>query len=473
MDNIWLLGYDTLFQVQSPKITMDFSQGSPSISSTNRVMNMMSTNALICSQNGNLLFYTNGVFIANANNDTMVNGEDLNPSNYTSQWSYFGLNITQADIILPFPNDSNKYYLFHYTADSIGFIPTYLYYTVVDMSLDGGMGAVISKNNVLLHAGFSVGGLTACKHANGRDWWLLSHEISTDRYFKFLVSPTGISTPFIQSIGKTVNNPGGGQQVFSPNGNYFANYDPILGLDIFDFDRCIGNFNNVIHMDFNDSAQYGGVAFSSNSKRLYVSSEKYLYQLDMDVGNIPGSKVIVATWDGYYSPHFPFASTFYLAQLASNGKIYINCQNSTVDMHIINQPDSIGISCDVCQHCLNLPIYNAFTIPNYPNFYLGAEGGTICDSLPTELSELNVYKGDKLKVFPNPIEGNQFYIEYPTLTSTSEAIIYNIAGEEVAHFSLPTWSNRQSVSLPQLNPGFYNLTITSMDKKISAVFIKQ
>lgn len=37
------------------------------------------TNASICDENGNLLFYTNGCFIANASHQIMQNGNGLNP----------------------------------------------------------------------------------------------------------------------------------------------------------------------------------------------------------------------------------------------------------------------------------------------------------------------------------------------------------------------------------------------------------
>lgn len=48
------------------------------------------------------------------------------------------------------------------------------------MSLNGGLGAVTEKNQVLLEDSLSVGKITAVRHANGRDWWVLMPQ--ADRY---------------------------------------------------------------------------------------------------------------------------------------------------------------------------------------------------------------------------------------------------------------------------------------------------
>lgn len=45
---------------------------------------------------------------------------------------------TQGVLIIPDPGDSNKYYVFHHDLN-------YLKYTIVDMSLEDGLGLVTSK----------------------------------------------------------------------------------------------------------------------------------------------------------------------------------------------------------------------------------------------------------------------------------------------------------------------------------------
>jgi hypothetical protein len=456
INNLWLIGAQSWAgPPYGGGINMDFSGGNLNIGYMARNINFNCTNAEICNASGNLLFCSNGIYVANANNDTMLNGNGLNPAFFTTLKDSLGLTIPQANLIIPFPDDSTKYYLFHETCDDYGvtYCTFYLYYSIIDMTLDSGRGAVIQKNIILLSDSLVEGRLTACKHANGRDWWLTSHQYNTNRYYKYLITPFGIQGPFIQNIGAVRGV--WGQSVFSPDGNRFAYYDASVGdLDIFDFDRCTGGFSNLIHLDINDSATAGGVAFSSNSNVLYVSSTRYVYQFDMSGANVLASQMIIAVYDGFSSPYPPFSTTFYLSQLAPDGKIYINCGNSTLDIHVINSPDSVGLSCNVCQHCIHLPAINHFTIANHPNYFLGAESGSICDSL-MGVQSFSV-QSSKLNIFPNPVSSNQeITFTYPSTGEHSFISIINLEGKEVVRYQLPQWSSVQHLKLPKLSGGLY------------------
>ncbi|MBK7968716.1 MAG: hypothetical protein IPK08_07100 [Bacteroidetes bacterium] len=57
--------------------------------------------------------------------------------------------------------------------------------------------------------------------------------------------------------------------------------------------------SNPVHAAINDSSSGVGVSFSSNSKFLYVSSLRYVYQFDVSAPNIPASQTTVAVWDGF------------------------------------------------------------------------------------------------------------------------------------------------------------------------------
>src|SRR5690606_29983607 len=104
--------------------------------------------------------------------------------------------------------------------------------------------------------------------------------------------------------------------------------------------------------------QMGGVAFSPNSRYLYVSSVEDVYQYDTEAVDIEASMLHIAHWDGFYSPGPPFATLFDIAQLAPDGKIYIGTGNGTDRLHVINDPDLPGLTCDIQQHAITLPTYN-------------------------------------------------------------------------------------------------------------------
>ncbi len=479
VNNLWLMGAQSWAGPPLGEFKMDFTGGNLNMTSHYWIMNFNCTNAEICDGSGNFLFSSNGIWVSNADNDTMLNGgRGFNPGFFTTQHDSFGLTLPQANLIIPFPGDTNRYYLFHETCDDYGnsYCTLYLYYSVIDMTLDSGLGAVTQKNVVLLNDSLVEGRLTACKHANGRDWWLVTHQHNTNRYYKYLITPDSILGPYTQDIGVVRDN--WGQAVFSPDGTMYAYFAYFFGtadpngsnigdLDIFDFDRCTGDFSYKAHVAVTDSAYAGGVAFSPNSNVLYVSSSNFIWQFDMNAVNIPASQMTVAIWDRFLDAA-GFYTSFYLSQLAPDGKIYIITNESTDYLHVINFPDSIGVNCDACQHCIHLPAYNHFTIANHPNYFLGPEIGSICDSLLSSILNTSNEK-ISLKIFPNPVSYNDdITFTYPSIGDKTFLVINNSEGKEVARYELPQWSSVQHLKLPELSAGVYLARLIS-DKSVAGV----
>ena len=80
----WLLGYDNAGIPPYTSVGKAFAEIDSlniNIFSQSRKMPFMSSQANISDSAGNLLFYTNGCWIANATGDTMMNGDSLNPGN--------------------------------------------------------------------------------------------------------------------------------------------------------------------------------------------------------------------------------------------------------------------------------------------------------------------------------------------------------------------------------------------------------
>ena len=172
----WLLGYGNW----ATKGRMIFTDTSYTFNYESRAMRFQGTEATICDAQGNFLMSSNGVWIANGNNDTMVNSTGLNPGSNVNS-SPHGLINDYANIILPFPGDSNKYVLFHHTDyfDGVSYPAYEVFYTIIDITLDSGLGGVISKNDTAFSDTLNWG-IAACKHANGRDWWIIGNYAQTD-----------------------------------------------------------------------------------------------------------------------------------------------------------------------------------------------------------------------------------------------------------------------------------------------------
>ncbi|MEO8088256.1 MAG: T9SS type A sorting domain-containing protein [Bacteroidota bacterium] len=470
INNLWLLGYGYP-QFGGGKMSIDFKYGFDSIYSTQRQMHFATTNANISDSNGNLLFYTNGYYIANALGDTMLNGNNL-VHNIWTQLDTIGEYSEQGALILPMPGDPNKYYLFH--APWEGQLQDDWFYSIIDMAQDGGLGAVVSQNNVLVHDSVVRGKITACKHANGRDWWVIFPRFNSQIYYEFLVTPYGILGPYMQNPGGAIRSSGGvGQSCFSPDGNKYAYYDPNSDLDNFDFDRCSGLLSNLIHVDIYDSADIGGVAFSPSSRLLYVSSNTFVYQFDLAAADVPASQTIVAVWDTFYSPSPPFAATFYLAWLAPDEKIYIICGNSTVDLHRINSPDSVGLACDFEQHSVHLPTYNAFTIPQNVNYFLAADSSSVvCDSINAISRDPQAFN-QNVEIFPSPAS-DLLYVRSICKGERGSIYLFNVLGKKVES-GIRHFENGEFIEIrvSDLSPGVYYLQLQNSSQSLVREFIKE
>ncbi|MBL7828425.1 MAG: PKD domain-containing protein, partial [Saprospiraceae bacterium] len=331
--------------------------------------------------------YTNGCHIADKRHEIMENGEEINPGLYqNTTYCLLYYPTYQGALFLPDPGNENQYYLFHMALDE-GISNPYFagqryYFSLVNATANQGNGSVVDKNHLLLEDAAVGGYIAAVKHANGRDWWIVSPHHVTNRYYRFLLDPQGVHGPYVQEIGDTLPSPCCGMTLFSTDGNkYFRSTTP-SGLQILDFDRCTGTFSNPVFIPADSIGFSGpaGLATSHDSRYLYVSTNKYLFQYDLQATNIPASRFFIAQIDSsYYNPE---KGTFHHARLAPDGKIYLMSLNYVPEMAVINFPERQGLACKADQHGYQLPsLFGNDLIFNFPHFRLGPIDGSSCDSL--------------------------------------------------------------------------------------------
>ena len=469
-DKLWMMGYDCCGPNFSG-INMDIRTGNLIVDSVQRYFNFAPTNGQICDSIGNPLFYSNGIYIANSMGDTMINGSGLNPSTYTDIHKLRGLIIPQANLVIPIPSDSKKYYLFHQTIDDYAntLASYFLYYSIVDMNLDNGFGGVILKNTILLQDTFVRGKLTACKHANGRDWWLISHKYLSDTSFRFLITPYGIQGPFIDELVSYRNNYPG-QTVFSSDGSKYAYVDTYSSLDIWDFDRCTGTFSNLTHINIVDSVGSIGVSFSRNGQFLYVTTIYSAYQFDLHASNVEMSQIKIADYDGFVNQGF-FQTVFYQQLLGPDNKIYINSSSGVMDYAVINYPDSAGLACDFQQHSIHLPGYSV-SLPNHPNYFLGPIHGSVCDSLTIDVPPVNTGV-QPFYFFPNPAKNVAYITQNRSELIKSVKIFNSIGQTEQTEFLSINKDEYLQINLSGLFPGIYFAEIVTDKRVVVRKILKQ
>ena len=321
----------------------------------------------ISDKDGNLLFYTNGEEVYDKNNNTMPGGTGLHGDKSS----------TQSAIIVPKPADPNIYYIF--TVGTVVDTPNEGFeYSVVDMSLNGGLGTVTQRNIPLLD--YSSEKITATfKNPDGSSIWVItfaSEDGSIDSDFTqnlnsyntfhaFEINENGVSVNSVRSSAGPVNiGDRRGYLKISPNGKKLVCANTSDGTFLYDFNQQTGQISNRIRLNLNDNTsgwsntnQGYGVEFSSNSKLLYVTSyngasgsqtsKAILYQFETENPN--SNPVILDRQNNLYRGAL---------QLGPNGKIYramsINYNTSLDYLAVINEPNKIGLNCDYNSQGINL-----------------------------------------------------------------------------------------------------------------------
>jgi gliding motility-associated-like protein len=307
--------------------------------------------ASVCDTLGNMLFYTNGKLIYNRLHQPMLNGTGLlgNVSSF------------QSAVIIPQPNSPNLYYVFTSDAFETNFTNGYRY-SVVDINGDGGNGEVIVKNIPLSPLGSER--LTAVRHRNGVDVWVVTQDINSDIYRCWLVTCNGLQPNPVVSVSGRVMGPlvfmNVGALKASPDGTilcqtYFAANvvtDPHY-FQLFDFNNLTGQIGNPRDNQIAGRKFYVG-EFSSNSQYLYLSDpdKNSLIQADARSGTI------IATIPADYGIHG--------LQLGPDGKIYI--ARSAPKVSVINNPNTAGTGCNYKSDAFDVaPGAVQLNMPNYIN----------------------------------------------------------------------------------------------------------
>ncbi|MBK8846939.1 MAG: hypothetical protein IPO27_10490 [Bacteroidetes bacterium] len=457
------------------KTYLDFNSGVVDTASFMRVHGTFITSTSICDTLGNLLFYTNGVNIFNANDDTLLNSKGFNPG-FASTINCEKLAYCQGALVIPKPGNDSLYYLFHESGEE--FIvygqyhvqPLELRYSIINMNEDNGRGAMDLNNKTkpLIQDTLTKGFLTAVRHGNGRDWWLIAPRYFSNLYYKYLITNDSISGSYSQNIGEPAFFDTGGGAVFSPDGSIYTQVMNDNKLNIFKFDRCTGMFYDSTYISFpNPNMDWelvaSGVAISPNNKFLYVLLMTKIFQFDLQATNIAATQTLVAEWDSSYNP---YPTYFFTAQLAPDNKIYIGTWGGNYTLHYIDQPDVQGIGCNVVQNSFPLAWGNS-TVPIFPNYDLGAWVGSPCDTLGLAFPS-PVGEGLGVRLSPNPAS-SMFNIRYDIPTNENLLfVLYDSYANEVLRRNLYGTFKNLLVHTEQLPNGIYFWRATASKNSIQA-----
>jgi gliding motility-associated-like protein len=349
--NIWYFGNQA---------GLDFSSGI-AVALTNGAIFTSEGCSTISDQYGDILFYTNGVTVWNKNHSTMQNGTGLQGNSSS----------TQSSIVVPNPSNNGIFYIF--TVDAIeNNLAAGLRYSIVDINQNGGLGLVTNKNTLLFAS--SCEKITAVKHANGIDYWVVAHKWNSNSFYSYLITSSGIGTPILSNVGSyhdgLIRNAIGYMKI-SPNGEKIAlAIETDCLVELFDFNNQTGSITNPISFSCPNNQRTYGVEFSSNGKKLYINSWdpfSFIYQFDLEYsgpGGI-GNSAIKIYPTSTSSDNLQRAGL----QLGPDKRIYV-ARRYQSNIGVINFPNELGQDCSYIDVGVNLQgKQSLFGLPTYIQSY--------------------------------------------------------------------------------------------------------
>lgn len=369
--------------------------GGPPVALVNSVMATSEGSASIAGPGGNLLFYTNGNTVWNASLVPMFNGTGL-----------FGSSIScQSAVIVRRPGSANLYDIFtmrNWTDGGNG-----AHYSTVDMSLQGGLGEVTVKNQLIY--GNTRESLTAVCHANGTDAWIVLHDMVTNDFHSYLLTAGGLSAvPVISTVGSVFS--GGnryGALKASPDGTrlaYALGGSGGVTTELYDFNRSTGAVSNPLILNNGSFPNAYGVEFSPNNQVLYVCqyNGSTIQQFNLAAGTpalVVASNTVISSGGNVKAN----------LQAGPDGKIYV-CLAYQAFLGQIDFPNTVGVGCGFVNNSVSLSGRTCgLGLPNFMPCLLPVILSVQESHDIAEPEEDNGNAALEVQIFPNPAAQNAPY----------------------------------------------------------------
>lgn len=367
---------------------LDFSSGSPVVIGS--AISGWDNSASIADSAGNLLFYSNGELVWDKNGNVMPHGTGILGDTTGGQ----------SATIVKQPESDSRYFMF--TSDSWYTPGNGIRYTVIDMSLNGGLGDVdTTEKNVVLLSPNTTEKIVPILHGDGINVWIVFHEDDNNTFRAYLLTPGGLeTTPIVSSVGTnySTNEDGLGQLTVNKQGTLLASALYGAGkIELYNFNNYLGLVSNPVTISGYSKAL--GLEFSPDGSKLYETGllSSALTQFDLSTYNataIAASAVSVGSFPsvgGYYAGYL---------MLGPDDKIYSTPIFSSY-VGKIDQPNTLGSGCNYNGTAINLSPYSLDA------GLVGKIGVPHKSCVIEVINEIKVVTegGNKMKLYPNPSQG--------------------------------------------------------------------
>lgn len=270
-ENVWAFGHNA---------GIDFNGNVPTAIKT--ALFAREGTASVCDENGQLLFYTEGSICWDRNHNVMPNGSALTGlPNITGMYPTPTGSSCQSSVIVPMPDNPNKYYVFSLSSIENGNNAGRLYYSIVNMQLNNGLGDMEPGYKGVLLDSLLTEMLSAV--TGGRcNIWVLTIAVNRPVLKVYSIDAAGINPIPVVSDLLPANTHGEhamiGKIELSPDRKLLAINRGGLGL--YSFDGFSGVATGKITLGEGGAQHFFGLCFSPDNSKLYTNQFHDIYQYD-------------------------------------------------------------------------------------------------------------------------------------------------------------------------------------------------
>lgn len=391
-DYTWRMGQNIVIPADSlmGDVVINFStvDGNPEYSySTQYKSGFNNFTSMICDRQGQFALSYDGFKLEDNRHNLVAGSEELCDREFCAY-------DPQSSLFLPSSDNDSIYYLINGVPLTIGdsFVLGFVFKDLrVTTILQTEERTVILGQEIIVMDSLDLGRLTACRHANGRDWWIVTGRFLKDEIYSILLSDGKVKSIVSSQTDRFRDFGNRGYAAFSHEGRFYCSTskdkDLIKGkarFEFYHFDRCTGHLTDRQGFLLDSVESFStSCAFSPGDQYLYISTSQWLERFKIISGKLEQREKI-AIYDGYVGHLFGNSNTqTFLGPMQSgpDGRIYMNPdQRQSRYLHVIENPNEKDPSLVFIPRKKFL---NAVYIrkPTFPNYLLGPEDGSLCDSL--------------------------------------------------------------------------------------------
>lgn len=416
----------------------------------------------ISDSDGNLLMASNQDYVYDSTGNVILDF-------YTNDSIQMLTSSRQTALFLKLNDETKNYYFLNFKGTQwLGTPPntllnnrTVLHY-LSKIKVDENGYEIVDIDTIYRHDTILDSGLQACRHANGRDWWIFSSTFNQKQYLRGLLTPYGLNFEVYDGPGPNAFQ-NSGQNHFSADGTKLFHYitTSFRKMQIYDFDRCTGELSNFREIDFSgfipfppyDLTPY---VLSPDASKIYMGRSnpgiEFSYQnIQVDVET--GQMTVVA--DSAYVPCLTPNLKWVVSGYQEVPFTLIN------KLNVFTQPDELGNNSGRVKDLYSLFIDGfRFEPIEYANHLLGPIDGSNCDTLGlNDETSIKMLDQFSFNLFPNP--GNDIIHITSDLPMPLKLIIRDNQGKTVIEKLVNQKSFSIQEGIAKLNSGIYFLELKS------------